>query len=400
MEAALLASREIGFTIISMTVSLVAVFIPVLFMGGIVGRLLHEFSVTITVAILISGFVSLSFTPMLGSRFLRHEDGRHGRAYRFLEAGFEGLTRAYDYTLRKALKHRFATVVFAIAMLGGTVYLFLTMPTGFIPSQDSGFIFGITMAGQDISFESMAKHHRAIAEVAQQDPNVADIGAFLPGGNQGFIFARLKPRPERKISVDQFIQELRPKLWAVPGMMTFLQNPPPITISGQQTQSVYQLTLQSTNLKEIYAWVPKLVDRMRVLPGFQDVTTDLQISSPQVMVEIDRDRALSLGVTPDQIQNALYTAFGSRQVSTIYTPSNEYQVITEVQPQYQRSPEALSKLYVRSSQGPLIPLDAVVSVTRGVGPLSVNHFGQLPAVTISFNLQARLFAWRSGPARE
>jgi hydrophobe/amphiphile efflux-1 (HAE1) family protein len=387
MEAALLASREIGFTIISMTVSLVAVFIPVLFMGGIVGRLLHEFSVTITVAILISGFISLSFTPMLGSRFLRHEDGKHGRAYRFLEAGFDGLTRAYDYTLRKTLKHRFITAVFAIAMLGGTVYLFLTMPTGFIPSQDSGFVFGITMAGQDISFEAMAKHQHAILEITRRDPNVADVGAFVPGGNQGFIFARLKPRPERKISVDQFIQELRPKLWAVPGVLTFLQNPPPITISGQQTQSVYQLTLQSTNLKEIYAWVPKLVDRMRVLPGFQDVTTDLQISSPQVMVDIERDRALSLGVTPDQIQNALYTAFGSRQVSTIFTPSNEYQVITEVQPQYQRSPEALSKLYVRSSQGPLIPLDAVVNVTRGVGPLSVNHYGQLPAVTISFNLQ-------------
>ena len=388
IEAALIASKEIGFTIISMTLSLVAVFIPVLFMGGIVGRLLHEFSVTITVAILISGFVSLSFTPMLGSRFLRHEEGRrHGRVYRGLEAGFETLTRTYDYTLKKALRHRFTTVLIAFAMLGGTLYLFLTMPTGFIPSQDSGFIFGVTMASQDISFESMARHHRAVADIVQHDPNVQDVGAFVLDGNQGFVFLRLKPRPERKISVDQLIEQLRPKMWSVPGIMTFLQNPPPITISGQNTTSVYQMTLQSTNLKEIYDWVPRLMDKMRVLPGFVDVNTDLQIRSPQVMVDIDRDRALTLGVTPEQIQNALYTAYGNRQVSTIYTPANEYSVITEVEPQYQRSPEALSKLYVRSSQGPLIPLDAVVNVTRSVGPLSINHFGQLPAVTISFNLK-------------
>ena len=388
IEAALIASKEIGFTIISMTLSLVAVFIPVLFMGGIVGRLLHEFSVTITVAILISGFVSLSFTPMLGSRFLRHEEGRrHGRVYRGLEAGFETLTRTYDYTLKKALRHRFTTVLIAFAMLGGTLYLFLTMPTGFIPSQDSGFIFGVTMASQDISFESMARHHRAVADIVQHDPNVQDVGAFVLDGNQGFVFLRLKPRPERKISVDQLIEQLRPKMWSVPGIMTFLQNPPPITISGQNTTSVYQMTLQSTNLKEIYDWVPRLMDKMRVLPGFVDVNTDLQIRSPQVMVDIDRDRALTLGVTPEQIQNALYTAYGNRQVSTIYTPANEYSVITEVEPQYQRSPEALSKLYVRSSQGPLIPLDAVVNVTRSVGPLSINHFGQLPAGTISFNLK-------------
>jgi HAE1 family hydrophobic/amphiphilic exporter-1 len=270
MEAAVVASREIGFTILSMTISLVAVFVPVLFMGGIVGRLLHEFAVTITVAILISGFVSLSFTPMLGSRFLRHDHGRHGRVYRGLESGFQALTRIYDYTLKKALQHRLATILLAFALLGGTVYLFFTMPTGFIPSQDSGFIFGVTMAGQDISFESMAKHQHAIADIVRQDPNVRDVGAFVPEGNRGFIFVTLKPRPERKISVEQFIEELRPKLWSVPGIMTFLQNPPPITISGQQTTSVYQLTLQSTNLKEIYTWVPRLMDRMRTLPGGDD----------------------------------------------------------------------------------------------------------------------------------
>jgi HAE1 family hydrophobic/amphiphilic exporter-1 len=387
-EAALLASKEIGFTIISMTVSLVSVFIPVLFMGGIVGRLLHEFSVTITVAILISGFVSLSLTPMLGSRFLGiSRDARHGVLYHVLERGFNALAQTYDYTLKKVLHHRFATVMAAFVLLVGTLYLFFTMPTGFIPSQDSNFMFGVTMAGQDISFESMAKHHKAIADIVFADPNVRDGGAFVGDGNQGFFFARMKPRDQRPLSVDQVIEELRPKVAAVPGLMTFMQNPPPITISGQESISVYQMTLQSANLKEIYPWVPRLVAKMRTLPGFVDVTSDLQIASPQVMANMNRDRAVSLGVTPEQIQDALYSAYGSRQVSTIFTPANEYAVMMEVEPQYQRSPDALSKLYVRSSQGQLIPLDEVVDFSRTVGPLTVNHFGQLPAVTVSFNLK-------------
>ena len=388
MEAALLASKEIGFTIVSMTISLVAVFIPVLFMGGIVGRLLHEFSVTITVAILISGFISLTFTPMLGSRYLKHDSGgRHGLAYRALEGGFNRMASVYDASLRVVLRHRLSTILFAFAMLVGTVYLFLHMPTGFIPSQDSGFILGVTMAGQDISFESMASHHRAVADIVTRDPNVAGAGAFLPEGNQGFVFARLKPRPERKLTIDQVMEELRPKLATVPGILTFLQNPPPITISGQFTTSIYQMTLQSANLKEIYEWTPKLVARMRQLPGFLDVNSDLQIASPQLSVDIHRDRALAVGITPQQIQDALYTAYGSRQVSTIYSPSNEYAVIAEVEPEDQRTPDAISKLYVRSAQGSLVPLSALVNVTRTVGPLSVNHFGQLPAVSVSFNLK-------------
>ncbi len=388
MEAALLASREIGFTIISMTISLVAVFIPVLFMGGIVGRLLHEFSVTITIAILISGFVSLSFTPMLGSRFLRYShSGRHGRLYGVFESGFKGLASAYDYTLRKVLRHQFATMMAGLALLVGTVYLFVTMPTGFIPSQDSGFCFGIGLAGQDISFDSMAKHLRAVAEIVQQDPNVQNTGTFLMGGNQGGFFANMKPRSQRKLNVDQIIDELRPKVSAVPGMMVFIQNPPPITVSGQFSRSMYQMTLQSTNLKDIYAWVEPLMGKMRTLPGFLDVNSDLQIASPQVMVDIDRDRSVSLGLSPQQIQEALYAAYGDRQVSTIYTPANQYAVIMQVEPQYQRTPEGLSKIYLRSSAGQLVPLDTVVKLSRGVGPLSINHFGQLPAVTVSFNLQ-------------
>ncbi|HEV2689287.1 MAG TPA: efflux RND transporter permease subunit, partial [Bryobacteraceae bacterium] len=388
MQAAILASREIGFTILSMTLSLVAVFIPVLFMGGLVGRLLHEFSVTIVVAILASGFISLSLTPMLGSRFLRIDlAAKHGRLYRSLEAGFQGMARVYDKTLRGVLRHQFATLLFATALLGGTFWLFFTMPTGFIPSQDSGFFFGATLAGQDISFDSMVQHQKAVMSVMMHDPNALVVGSFIPAGNSGVVFMTMKPRSERKLTVDQVINEVRGKIMGIPGILAFLQNPPPITISGQVTNSLYQMTLQSGNLNEIYDWAPKLAAKMRELPGFLDVSTDLQIASPQVMVDIDRDRALALGVTPQQIQDALYTAYGERQVSTIYTPANEYAVITQVAPEYQNTPAALSKLYVRSSQGPLVPLDAVVKVNRAVGPLNVNHFGQLPAVTVSFNLK-------------
>ena len=357
MQAALSASREIGFTILSMTISLVAVFIPVLFLGGIVGRLLHEFSVTIVVAILISGFVSLSLTPMLGSRFLKSEHGaRHGFFYNMLEGGFNLLTRWYENTLRVAMRFRLATLAVAIAMLGGTVYLFETMPTGFIPSQDSGFMFGAMLGPQDISFDSMARHTQAVGDIVLAQPDVHDVGVFVPGRsggmNEGIVFAHMKPRVQRTLSVDQIIEELRPKVATVPGIFTFMQNPPPITISGQNVgASSYQLTLQSANLKEIYTWAPQLEGKMRQLPGFVDVQSDMQISSPQLMVDIDRDRALALGVTPQQVQDALFSGFSQREVSVIYAPANQYSVILEVLPQYQRTPEALSKLYLRSSQG-------------------------------------------------
>ena len=388
MEAALLASREIGFTILSMTFSLVAVFIPVLFMNGIVGRLLHEFSVTIAIAVLISGFVSLTCTPMLASRFLRFDPhARHGRTYRVLERFFEGMAHAYEGSLRLVLRHRLVTLLFAVGLLGGTVGLFFAMPAGFIPSSDTGSLFGVVMANQDISYDSMKAHLRAVSDLIQHDPNVESVGAFAEEGNQGFFFAHLIPRSQRKLDVDHVLEELRGKLSAIPGVLVFLQNPPPISVNGGFSTSVYQLTLQSTNLKEIYSWTPRIVGKMRTLPGFVDVNTDLQISSPQVMLEIDRTRAQALGVTPDQIQNALYSAYGSRQVSTIYTPSNEYEVILQVEPEFQTGPSGLSKLYIRSSQGQLVPLDTVVNVTRGVGPLTINHFGQLPAVTVSFNLR-------------
>jgi HAE1 family hydrophobic/amphiphilic exporter-1 len=392
MEAALKASREIGFTIISMTISLVAVFIPVLFLGGIVGRLLHEFSVTIVVAILISGFVSLSLTPMLGSRFLKSDHGeRHGFLYNTLEGGFRGLTNWYERSLRIALRFHPVTMALAVIMLFGTIYLFRTMPTGFIPSQDSGFMFAATLGPQDVSFDYMAAHTHAIGEVMRNHPEVNDVGVFVPGPmgiNSGIVFAHMKPREQRTHSVDQIIEDLRPKTMAVPGVFAFMQNPPPITISGQNLGATsYQLTLQSSNLQEIYTWAPQLMAKMRQIPGFVDVQSDMQIASPQLMVDIDRDRALALGVTPQAVQNALFSGFSQREVSVIYAPANQYSVLLELLPKYQRTPDALSKVYLRSSNGALVPLDAIVTQKRQTGPLQINHFGQLPAVTIGFNLR-------------
>ena len=389
-EAALLASKEIGFTILSMTVSLVAVFLPVLFLGGMVGRLLHEFSVTIVIAILISGFVSLTFTPMLGSRYLPPHTRQHGFLYAALEKGFDAIAQFYAFTLRTVLRHKLATMAVALILLAGTIRIFMTMPTGFIPSQDGAFIFGVTRAGEDISYESMAQRHKAAADVVRSDPNVAGVAAFSQESSQAFIFATLKDRSEGRLTADETIQELRPKLAQVPGIMTFLQNPPPITINGQFATSLYQMTVQSVNLSDVYEWTPKLTATIRTLPGFVDVNNDLLIASPQVKVEIDRDRAISLAVTPGQIQDALYSSYGDRQVSYIYAPANQYSVILEVQPQYQRAPNALQKIYIRSAQNHLVPLDEVATVTRSVGALSVNHFAQIPAATISFNLQPGL----------
>ena len=387
MEAAFVASKEIGFTIVSMTISLVAVFIPVLFLGGIVGRLLHEFSVTIVVAILISGFVSLTLTPMLGSRYLRvTHASEHGAVYRWFERMFVGLSRTYEVTLRAAMRWHGVTIGVALAMLFGTVYLFKSMPTGFIPSQDNGIIFSQTRAAQDISFESMALHQQAVAAIATADPDIVGVVSFIRNGNAGFLVMRAKPRSERTRSIDQIIAQLRPKMGAIPGIQVFMNNPPPITIGGQASQSTFQLTLQSVNLQGLYQWSPKLLEAMRALPGFVDVSSDLQIASPEINVEIDRDRAQALGISAQQIQSALFGAYGQREVTTIYAPANQYAVILEVEPRYQREQASLSKLFVRSSAGVLVPLDTLARMKPQVGPLAITHFGQLPAVTISFNL--------------
>jgi len=392
LQAALNGSREIGFTILSMTLSLVAVFIPVLFMGGIVGRLLHEFAVTIGVAILVSGFVSLSLTPMLCSRFLKPPGERkHGHLYAISERFFDGMLSVYRSSLRFVLNHRLATLVISSLILVATLYLFTIIPYGFLPNEDIGQIAGITEAAEGISFESMKEHQLAVAEVVRQDPNVhafsstAGAGGPLPTGNVGRLFITLKPRSERKLSAEQVIEELRPKLAKIPGIRVFLQIPPPIRIGGLMTKSQYQISLQSPEAKELYQYTPTLEAKIRELPGVQDVTSDLQIKSPQVNIEIDRDKASALGVTANQIEDALYNAYSAREVSTIYTSINQYQVIVELEPRYQMDPSALSMLYIRSSTGQLVPLNAVANLNRGLGPLSVNHLGQLPAVTLSFS---------------
>ncbi|MGI8744985.1 MAG: efflux RND transporter permease subunit [Bryobacteraceae bacterium] len=394
MTAAQDGSAEIGFTIISMTISLAAVFIPVLFMSGIVGRLLHEFAVTISVAILISGFVSLTLTPMLCSRFLKHQEAHeHGKLYRASERFFDGLLGAYDWGLKRVLKHRFITILVSFAVLLATGYMFMIIPKGFIPSQDTNQIFGFTEASQDISFEAMIKHQRAVADVIRHDPNVTSVmssigaGSFGSAGNSGRVFMHLKPRSQRQLSADEIIGELRPKLARIPGISVYLQNPPTIRIGGQLTKSLYQYTLSGTDTKELQHWAPVIESKLRENPNLQDVTTDLQLTSPEVMVNIDREKAQALGVTPDQVENALYDSYGNRQISIIYAPSNEYYVIMEVLPQDQRNPIELSKLYISASGGKVVPLDAVATLTRTVGPLTVTHTGQLPSATISFNLK-------------
>ncbi len=390
MTAALKGAREIGFTILSMTLSLAAVFIPVLFMGGVVGRLLHEFAVVIGAAVIVSGIVSLTLTPMLCSRFLRPPHGGHNRLYQVSERFFDGMLHTYERTLRWTLGHRRLTMATLVATFVLTAYLFVLIPKGFIPNEDNGTIFAFTEAAQDVSFESMMAHQRAVADIVRQQPYVDQFMSFIGASgastvlNNGRIFMRLKPRAERQ-PAEKLIEELRPKLAMVPGIRVYPQILPTIRIGGQLTKALYQYTLQDADLQELYHWAPRLVDRLRGLPGLQDVNSDLQITSPQITVDIDRNRASTLGVTADQIESALGAAYGAKQVSTIYTPSNQYWVILEVDPRYQRDPTALPLLYIRSSSGKLVPLDSLATLTPGLGPLTVNHLGQLPAVTVSFN---------------
>jgi HAE1 family hydrophobic/amphiphilic exporter-1 len=392
LQAALEGSREIGFTILSMTLSLAAVFIPLLFMGGIMGRLLHEFAVTITVTILLSGFVSLSLSPMLGSRFLKPpREGRQNRLYALSERFFDGMYRGYKVSLSWVIRHGVLVMLLFVVLLVATGYLFVIIPKDFIPSQDTSQIFGFTEGAQDISFDSLARHQIAVNEIIAQDPAVQDfmssIGSFgLGGANTGVVFLHLKPRSERS-GVDEVMQRLRPKLARIPGFNVYLQNPPVIRIGGRLTQNLYQFTLQGPDTAELYRWGPQIEAAIRSLPDLQGVTSDLRLNNLQLLVNIDRDQATVLGVTASQIENALYSAYGSRQVSTIYTANNEYYVILEVEPQYQSTPANLSTLYVTSSTGGLVPLSTVATQTRTTGPLTVNHTGQLPSVTISFNLR-------------
>ncbi|HEX3534000.1 MAG TPA: efflux RND transporter permease subunit [Gemmatimonadaceae bacterium] len=388
MQAAFDGAAEVGFTILAMTVSLTAVFIPLLFMGGILGRLFHEFAVTIGTAILVSGFVSLTLTPMLASRFLKPPSHTHGRLFNASERIYTRILNKYESSLEWVMVHRFLALMFSIAVLVGTVVLFKLVPTGFIPTQDTGQIVATTEAAQGTSFKDMVAHQQQIAAIVARDPNIegfmSSVGSGGGSGNQGRIFLGLKPRGER-LSADEIVAELRPKLSSVPGMNVFMQVPPAIQIGGRAAKSQYQFTLQGTDIALLDTAAKRLEARMRDIPQIQDVTSDLQIANPEVRVEIDRDRAASLGVSAQQIESALYDAYGSRQVSTIYTQNNQYMVVMELLPQFQQDVNALRMLYVRSAKGDLVPLSAVANITQGVGPLSITHAGQLPAVTIAFN---------------
>jgi HAE1 family hydrophobic/amphiphilic exporter-1 len=394
LKAAFEGSKEISFTILSMTISLAAVFIPVLFMGGIVGRLFREFAVVISVAILISGFVSLSLTPMLCSLFLRekHEE-RHGLVFRASERVFDGVLALYRWSLGVCLRHHFITFLVSMAVLAGTVVLFRDMPKGFLPSEDTGQINGVTEAVQGISYENMVRNQLALHEVLRAEPAVESFMSVVGGGgpnaagNSGRFMIRLKHHAERNETADQLIAKLRPRMNTQPGIQTFLVNPPVINVGGRSSKSLYQYTLQSPDTEELYRQAIVMEEALKGLPQLQDVTSDLQLKNPEVRLQINRDKAASLGVSPRQVEVALQSAYGSRDVSTIFAPTNSYSVIMELSPEYRRDPSALSLLYVRTGDGKLAPLETLVETSTGVGPLSVNHSGQLPSVTLSFNLR-------------
>jgi HAE1 family hydrophobic/amphiphilic exporter-1 len=391
-KAAMDGAQEVGFTIISMTLSLAAVFIPVLFMGGLIGRLFREFAVTIGAAVLVSGFIALTLTPMLSSRFLRPpSEVHHGRAYAFTEWLFQLSLRFYERTLRWVLDHRRSAMIFSAATLAATVVLFARIPKGFLPSEDRAMIMGSTEAVEGISYKSMFDHQQAVAAVLRSKPEVESFMSSAgargsSGGNSGNLMIRLKPRSQRKASADELVQQWRSGLNAIPGIRVFVQNPPTIAIGGRMARGQYQFTMQGPDTEELYRSATVMEGKIRDLPGFQDVTSDLRMKNPQVNVRIQRDKASATGITAAQIEDSLYDAYGSRQVSMMLTPNNQYYVIMELKDQYQLDPAALSMLYVRSKTGRLVPLNAVVDLTTGVGPLTINHQGQSPSVTISFNL--------------
>ncbi len=394
MVASLKGSREISFTILSMTLSLVAVFIPILFFGGIVGRLFKEFAVTIVVSVLISGFVSLTLTPMLCSRYLKKHG--HEKPHSFL-AFFEHLQewalKVYDYWISLVIKHKLTTLLASFGVFILTIVLFFFVQKGFIPNEDIGQIFAMTEGGEDVSFEAMVRHQNKLADIVSKNPNVSTFMSAVGGGgtastlNAGRMFICLTPRPPRQLSADEMMQELKKKFDPIPGIKVYMQNPMSIKIGGQNTKGIYQYTIQSTSLPELYRSTFALRDKLKEYPKLQDLNTDLQISSPQASVTINREKASSLGITAKQVDDALSFAYGATQISTIYTPDNEYKVILEVEPEYYRSPNLLPLLYLRSSSGKLIPLTAIAKIERSVAPLQINHLGQMASATISFNLK-------------
>ncbi|HEY7231548.1 MAG TPA: multidrug efflux RND transporter permease subunit [Pseudolabrys sp.] len=392
-EAALKGSREIGFTIISITFSLIAVFIPVLLMGGMVGRVFREFAVSISVAIIVSGFVSLTLTPMLCARVLKHHDPNEKQNFvlRGFEKAFDAWLRFYGWSLDRVLAHKSIMLAVTLATIVGTFVLYVVVPKGFFPTEDTGYVLGITEGRTDIAFDSMAEHQRKIADLVRADPAVAYVNSTVGGGgpnsvgNSGRMLVALKPRGERD-SLQEITTRLRKNVNIVPGIQIFFQPIQSINLGGRLNKSQYQYTLQSNDTEALYRVAPELRDKIAKIPGLLDVTTDLYVKNPQIMIDVDREKAAVYGVSVDQVRQELYNAFGTRQVATIYTPANDYQVILESMPEYRARPSDLGRVHLKTTNGTTVPLSAVTHFAPSVGPLQINHQGQQPAVTISFNL--------------
>ncbi|WP_448207738.1 multidrug efflux RND transporter permease subunit [Azospirillum sp. sgz302134] len=392
LEAALKGARQIGFTVVSLTVSLIAVFIPLLFMGGVVGRLFREFAITLSIAVVVSAVVSLTLTPMMCARLLKRETGEEGRLFRWSERAFDAMRDGYAASLRFVLRHQPATLLVAVLTLAGTLYLYDVVPKGFLPQQDTGVIVGVTDAAQSISFQAMAERQRAVADIARRDPDVAAVAGFVGAGtvnatnNTGRLTIALKPKPERASSAEEVIARLRDAVTGVPGVSLFMQSVQDVQIDARVSRTQYQYVLQDADPGELAEWAPRLLTALRNRAELTDVASDQQPDGLQVFLRIDRDAAARLKVLPQAIDDTLYDAFGQRQVSTIYTQTNQYRVILEVEPGFQMDPDSLSKIYVKSSVGQAVPLNALVTVERRTSPLVITHQGQFPSVTLSFNV--------------
>ena len=394
MEAALKGAGEIGFTIVSITLSLIAVFIPLFLMGGYVGKLFQEFAVAVSVSLVLSLVISLTLTPMLCSRLLKSEAGkRHGWLYRAVERGFDGLLGAYERGLKVALRHRFITLMVMLGTIGLTGYLYVVIPKGFFPQQDTGLIIGIAEAAQDISYPAMADRMEAVLDVVLKDPAVASLGASIGAGgatatlNQGRVFIALKPQSERNASIDQVITRLQAALAKVQGITLYMQAAQDITVGGRVAKTQYQYTLTDADQNELNHWSAIFLDKLKGLPQITDVASDQENAGPRLNVTVNREVASSFGILPSTVDNTLDDAFGQRIVSTIYSPLNQYHVVLEVDPRFQRGPEALNNIYVNSSAGQQVPLSTLVDSNITAAPIVINHQGLFPATTISFNLK-------------
>ena len=390
LEAALRGARQIGFTVVSISLSLIAVFIPILFMGGLIGRVFHEFAVTLSVAIAVSAVISLSLTPMLCGRFLKpeHPDRGGGWFYETMERFFDAMLRGYEQGLKWVLRHQKVTMLVTLATLVATVALYVLVPKGFFPQQDTGLMVGFSEGGQDISFELMVKKHKQVTDIVVADPAVASLGGFVGGSalNNGFMFIALKPRSERDASADEVIDRLRPKLEKIPGVTLYLQAAQDLRVGGRTGRSQYQYTLESSDLEGLRHWTPLLMEKLRQVPSLQDVNTDQQARGLQETVVVDRDAAARLGIQPQAVDDTLYSAFGQRQVSIIYTQQNQYRVVLEADPGFQQEPSSLGKIFVTGGQGQAVPLNTIAHYEMANTSLSVNHQGQFPAITLTFNV--------------